>query len=73
MLVVAAENQAQRRSVRLGQTLNDQVVIENGLEGGETVISEGLQRVRPGQPVNPGPAGQPPRPPAGAAAPGRQG
>jgi membrane fusion protein (multidrug efflux system) len=73
VLVVAAENQAQRRPVRLGQALNDQVVIESGLEGGETVISEGLQRVRPGQPVNPGPAGQPPRPPGGAAAPGRQG
>jgi membrane fusion protein (multidrug efflux system) len=73
VLVVAADNQAQRRPVRLGQALNDQVVIESGLEGGETVISEGLQRVRPGQPVNPGPAGQPPRPPGAGAPPGRQG
>jgi membrane fusion protein (multidrug efflux system) len=66
VLVVAAEgNQAQRRPVRLGATIGDQVVIEEGLQGGETVISEGLQRVRPGQPVNPAPAGQPTRP-AGA-------
>jgi membrane fusion protein (multidrug efflux system) len=73
VLVVAEGNQAQRRAVRLGQSLNDQVVIESGLEGGETVISEGLQRVRPGQPVNPGPAGQPLRPPGAAAPAGRQG
>lgn len=69
VLVVAAENRAERRPVRLGATIGDQVVIETGLQGGETVISEGLQRVRPGQPVNPAPVGAPP-----AASPaGRQG
>ncbi|MCO6414985.1 efflux RND transporter periplasmic adaptor subunit [Siccirubricoccus sp. KC 17139] len=77
VLVVGEGNQAQRRGVRLGQALNENVVIEDGLQGGETVISEGLQRVRPGQPVNPSPAGEPPRPaggaPGGAPAGGRQG
>jgi membrane fusion protein, multidrug efflux system len=74
VLVVGEGNQAQRRPVQLGATLRDQVVIEEGLQGGETVISEGLQRVRPGQPVNPAPSGQPPGPPGGAPpAAGRQG
>lgn len=75
VLVVAAENKAERRPVRLGASVGDQVVIEGGLQGGEQVISEGLQRVRPGQPVNPGPAGPgaaPGRPPGTAPA-GRQG
>ncbi|MCB4820204.1 efflux RND transporter periplasmic adaptor subunit [Roseicella aerolata] len=81
VLVVDGEKKAQRRPVALGQTLRDQVVIENGLQGGETVIAEGLQRVRPGQEVNPAPVGAPPpgsRPPAaggpgGPAPAGRQG
>jgi membrane fusion protein (multidrug efflux system) len=34
-------------------------VIERGLEGGETVVTEGVQRVRPGQPVQAAPAGPP--------------
>jgi len=60
VFVVDAENKAQRRGVTLGRTIADQVVIEGGLEGGETVVAEGVQRVRPGQPVQPGPAGGPP-------------
>jgi membrane fusion protein (multidrug efflux system) len=60
VFVVDAENKAQRRVVTLGRSIADQVVIEGGLEGGETVIAEGVQRVRPGQPVQPGPAGGPP-------------
>jgi len=67
VLVVAEENKAQRRPVRLGRTINTEVVVEDGLKGGETVIVDGLQRVRPGQPVNPAPAA----PPAAPAAPGR--
>jgi membrane fusion protein (multidrug efflux system) len=60
VLVVDAEKKAQRRPVTLGQTVRDQVVIESGLQGGETVIAEGLQRVRPGQEVNAAPVGAPP-------------
>lgn len=59
VFVVAAENRAERRGVTLGRTIADQVVIEGGLNGGETVVTEGVQRVRPGQPVRPGPAGGP--------------
>jgi membrane fusion protein (multidrug efflux system) len=59
VFVVAADNRAERRNVQLGRTIADQVVIEHGLEGGEQVVTEGVQRVRPGQPVQPGPAGPP--------------
>jgi membrane fusion protein (multidrug efflux system) len=59
VLVVDAENKAQRRGVTLGRSIADQVVVESGLEGGETVVAEGVQRVRPGQPVAPGPASAP--------------
>jgi membrane fusion protein (multidrug efflux system) len=76
--MIVDDKKAQRRPVTLGQTVRDQVVVERGLEGGETVISEGLQRVRPGQEVNAAPAGAPPpgtRPggPPGAAPAGRPG
>lgn len=58
-----AENRAARRPVTLGRSIADQVVIERGLEGGERVVVEGVQRVRPGQPVQPGPATAPLRTP----------
>ena len=35
-------------------------VVTSGLKEGELVISEGLQRVRPGETVSPGPASPPP-------------
>jgi membrane fusion protein (multidrug efflux system) len=76
VFIVAAENRPERRNLVLGRTSGDQVVVESGLQGGERVISEGIQRVRPGQPVNPAPASAPPGrppgpggPPAPAAAP----
>jgi membrane fusion protein (multidrug efflux system) len=59
VFTVGAENRAQRAGVALGRSLGDQVVIEGGLQGGETVITEGVQRVRPGQPVAPSPASPP--------------
>ncbi len=72
VFVLGAENRAERRNVALGRSSGEAAVVERGLQGGETVIVEGLQRVRPGQPVNPGPAAPPPgRPPGPAAA--RQG
>lgn len=60
VFVVGEGNKAERRNVTLGSSTAEQAVIEQGLQGGESVISEGLQRVRPGQPVNPAPASAPP-------------
>jgi membrane fusion protein (multidrug efflux system) len=59
VLVVGEGNRAERRPVTLGRSMADQVVIEGGLNGGETVVTEGVQRVRPGQPVQPNPASAP--------------
>jgi membrane fusion protein (multidrug efflux system) len=81
VFVVGEGNRAERRNVRLGRGTAEVAVVEEGLSGGETVIAEGLQRVRPGQPVNPAPAAPsgPPaagggaRPPGAAAAGGGRG
>ncbi len=67
--VVGDGNVALRRNLRLGRGTPETAVVEQGLEPGDRVIVEGVQRVRPGQPVNPLPAGQqgPPGAPSGAA------
>ncbi len=68
--VVDAQNKAQIRRIQLGQSTPSTAVVTNGLTEGELVISEGLQRVRPDQPVSPGPASPPPEvAPRGASAP----
>ncbi len=70
VFVVDAENRAMRRTVRLARGTAELAVVEDGLRAGESVIVEGLQRVRPGQPVNPAPATTG-GPRAGAAGPAR--
>jgi membrane fusion protein, multidrug efflux system len=54
--VVDAQNKAQIRRIQLGQSTPSTAVVTSGLQEGELVISEGLQRVRPEQAVSPGPA-----------------
>jgi membrane fusion protein (multidrug efflux system) len=51
--VVGAGNEVEVREIILGPSKGNDVVIESGLEGGESVIVEGLQRVRPGMVVAP--------------------
>jgi membrane fusion protein, multidrug efflux system len=60
VFVVDAQNKAQQRRIQLGQSTPSTAVVTNGLTEGELVISEGLQRVRPGQTVSPSPATPPP-------------
>ncbi|SHJ78934.1 membrane fusion protein, multidrug efflux system [Roseomonas rosea] len=69
--IVDAEGKAQRRNLRLGRNTPQTAVVEEGLNPGDKVIVEGIQRVRPGQQVNAAPASPPPgAPPAqGGAAP----
>ena len=62
VMVVGAENIAVIRPVKVGTPEAGQWAILEGLKPGERVIVDGLQRVRPGQPVrvadsNPMPAG----------------
>jgi membrane fusion protein, multidrug efflux system len=74
VLVVDAQNKAQERRLQLGQSTPSTAVVTSGLTEGELVISQGVQRARPGEPVSPRPASPPPSTspagtPAGGAAP----
>jgi membrane fusion protein (multidrug efflux system) len=53
--IVDAEGKAQRRNLRLGRNTPQIAVVEEGLNPGDKVIVEGIQRVRPGQEVNAAP------------------
>lgn len=55
VLVVDTENKVEQRPVQVGQTQGASYVVTNGLEEGDQVITEGIQRVRPGIVVDPGP------------------
>jgi membrane fusion protein (multidrug efflux system) len=54
--VVGSDNKAEQRRIQLGQSTSTVAAVVGGLKEGDHVIVEGLQRVRPGQPVSPGPA-----------------
>jgi membrane fusion protein, multidrug efflux system len=56
VFVVGRDNKAEQRRIHLGQSTPTMASVISGLAPGEKVIVEGLQRVRPGQPVSPGPA-----------------
>ncbi len=56
VFVVDAQNKAEQRRIALGQSTPSMAVVMSGLKEGEMVVLEGLQRVRPGQSVLPGPA-----------------
>jgi RND family efflux transporter MFP subunit len=49
------QNKVSIRSVQVGDRVGSQWVITDGLKPGESVIAEGVQKVRPGMQVNPKP------------------
>lgn len=53
--VVDGENKVSVRNVTVGDRAGPMWVINGGLKPGERVIAEGVQKVRPGMPVNPKP------------------
>ncbi len=53
VLVVDAENKVQVRRVEIGAPRGTNMVIRGGLKEGERIVTEGIQRIRPGQVVNP--------------------
>ncbi|MTI45722.1 membrane fusion protein (multidrug efflux system) [Roseibium hamelinense] len=59
VLVVNSEQTVEQRSVTLGAQTGADFVVTKGLQEGETVIVQGLQKVRPGVPVNAVLANQP--------------
>lgn len=58
--VVGADNKVEQRRIQLGQSTPATAVVAGGLKDGEMVVSDGIQRVRPGIEVSPGPASPPP-------------
>jgi membrane fusion protein, multidrug efflux system len=67
VLVVGADDKVVLRTVTLNERIGDQIIVTRGLEAGERVIVEGLQKVRPGMQVK-AEAAPPPEPAAPAAA-----
>ena len=55
--VVDAAGQVSVKEITLGPKTGNDVVVESGLDAGETVIVEGIQKVRPGMTVEPVSAG----------------
>jgi RND family efflux transporter MFP subunit len=56
--VIGADNKATQRGVKVGETIGESVLIVKGLEAGERIVTEGLQKVREGAPVEPKTAAQ---------------
>jgi RND family efflux transporter MFP subunit len=61
--VVGADNKVEQRAVTTGDRMGDMWLIETGLQAGETIVVEGVQKARPGSVVKPMPLASP----AGAA------
>lgn len=58
--VIGDGNKAEARRVQLGQSSPETAIVSSGIKEGEIVVVDGVQRVRPGAVVNPGPAATPP-------------
>jgi membrane fusion protein (multidrug efflux system) len=50
--VVGQDGKARQRPVKVGEQNGSNMIIADGLKAGETVVVEGLQKVREGAPVN---------------------
>ena len=61
VLIVGAENKVEVKRVKTTRGLGGQLVVNEGLEIGQMVITEGAQRARPGAVVAPQPAPSVPR------------
>jgi len=55
VFTVNQQNEVATVEIELGPATGNSVVVDSGLEGGETIIVEGFQKVRPGMQVNPQP------------------
>jgi RND family efflux transporter MFP subunit len=51
--VIGPDNKATQRSVKVGETIGENVLIIEGVKSGERIVVEGLQKVREGAPVKP--------------------
>jgi multidrug efflux system membrane fusion protein len=53
VLVLGPDDTVQYRAVKLGPAIEGRRVVREGLQGGEEIVVNGLQRVRPGSKVSP--------------------
>jgi membrane fusion protein (multidrug efflux system) len=73
VFVIGPDDKAQMRPITATQTVGDKWLVTSGLGAGERVVTEGLDRIKPGAAVRPVPAGSPDMgPPGGAARGGRR-
>jgi membrane fusion protein (multidrug efflux system) len=63
VFVVDSQNKAESRPIQVGQAVGSDWLVLQGLNPGDRVITEGLQKVRPGAIVKPVPAGSAPAAP----------
>jgi membrane fusion protein (multidrug efflux system) len=53
VLVVGADNMVALRTIRPGESVGDLLIVRDGVQPGERVIVDGIQKARPGAKVNP--------------------
>jgi membrane fusion protein (multidrug efflux system) len=53
VMVVDSQNKVQVRTIRIGDKSDNYVIVLDGLNAGERVIVEGMQKARPGSEVRP--------------------
>lgn len=67
-MVVGKDNKVEVRPVKVSRALADKWLVEDGLQPGDKVIVEGLQKIQPGMPVQATEKGAAPAAPTAAAA-----
>jgi membrane fusion protein (multidrug efflux system) len=53
VLVVGADNMVALRTIRPGESVGESLIVLDGVQAGERVIVDGIQKARPGSKVNP--------------------
>jgi membrane fusion protein (multidrug efflux system) len=53
VMVVGSDNKVSQRTVKVGDRYEDSYIVLEGLKAGERVVTEGLQKIRPGMLVTP--------------------
>jgi membrane fusion protein (multidrug efflux system) len=53
VLVVGADNMVALRTITPGENVGEYLIVRDGVKPGERVIVDGVQKARPGSPVNP--------------------
>ncbi len=56
--IIGTDNNATQRAVKVGEPIGENLLILEGLKAGERIVTEGLQKVREGAPVQPKTAAQ---------------